>query len=58
MDDHEAAIPVQDAARALGLSTTTERLPGMQVSLMPHQLIGVSWMIKQEHGRIAGGILA
>jgi hypothetical protein len=58
MDDHEGTIPVRDAAKALGLSSTTERLPGMQVPLMPHQLIGVAWMEKQELGRAAGGILA
>ncbi|CAE6334692.1 unnamed protein product [Rhizoctonia solani] len=58
MDDHEGAIPVRDAAKALGLSSTTERLPGMQVPLMPHQLLGVAWMVKQEDGKVAGGILA
>ncbi|KAJ1306287.1 hypothetical protein OPQ81_010989 [Rhizoctonia solani] len=58
MDDHEGAIPVRDAAKALGLSNTTDRLPGMQVPLMPHQLIGVAWMVKQELGNVAGGILA
>ena len=58
MDDHEGAIPVRDAAKALGLYNTTDRLPGMQVPLMPHQLIGVAWMVKQELGNVAGGILA
>ncbi|KAH7335005.1 SNF2 family N-terminal domain-containing protein [Rhizoctonia solani] len=58
MDDHEGAIPVRDAAKTLGLASTTDRLPGMQVPLMPHQLIGVAWMEKQELGNIAGGILA
>ncbi|CAE6483099.1 unnamed protein product [Rhizoctonia solani] len=58
MDDHEGAIPVRDAAKTLGLSNTTDRLLGMQVPLMPHQLIGVAWMEKQELGNVAGGILA
>ncbi|QRV98450.1 DNA repair protein RAD5 [Ceratobasidium sp. AG-Ba] len=58
MDDHEAAIPVRDAVKALGLKSSTDRLPGMEVPLMPHQLIGVSWMVKQEEGRVYGGILA
>ncbi|EUC62614.1 SNF2 family amino-terminal protein [Rhizoctonia solani AG-3 Rhs1AP] len=58
MDDHEGAIPVRDAAKTLGLSSTTDRLLGMQVPLMPHQLIGVAWMEKQELGNVAGGILA
>ena len=58
MDDHEGAIPVRDAVKALGLINATDRLPGMDVTLMPHQLIGVSWMVKQELGRVQGGILA
>lgn len=58
MDDHEGAIPVRDAVKALGLKNATDRLPGMDVTLMPHQLIGVSWMVKQELGRVQGGILA
>jgi hypothetical protein len=58
MDDHEGAIPVRDAAKSLGLLSTTERLQGMQVPLMPHQLIGVAWMVKQELGMVGGGILA
>ncbi|KAG9074526.1 hypothetical protein FS749_013920, partial [Ceratobasidium sp. UAMH 11750] len=58
MDDHEGAIPVRDAVKALKLKNATDRLPGMQVPLMPHQLIGVSWMVKQELGNVQGGILA
>ncbi|KAG9109343.1 hypothetical protein FRC07_008339, partial [Ceratobasidium sp. 392] len=58
MDDHEGAIPVRDAVKALKLKNATDRLPGMQVALMPHQLIGVSWMVKQELGKVQGGILA
>ncbi|KAB5589713.1 ATP-dependent helicase [Ceratobasidium theobromae] len=51
-------ISVRDAAKALGLSGPGARLPGMQVALMSHQLIGVAWMVKQELGDMAGGILA
>ncbi|KAG8783789.1 hypothetical protein FRC12_019356 [Ceratobasidium sp. 428] len=58
MDDHEGAMPVRDAVKDLGLKSATDRLPGMQVALMPHQLIGVSWMVKQELGKVQGGILA
>ncbi|KAG8729158.1 hypothetical protein FRC10_004206, partial [Ceratobasidium sp. 414] len=49
--------PVRDAAKALKLKNVTDRLPGMQVPLMPHQLIGVVWMVKQELGKVQGGIL-
>lgn len=33
-------------------------LPGMQVKLMPHQIIGVQWMVQMERGKHRGGILA
>ncbi|TBU55696.1 SNF2 family N-terminal domain-containing protein [Dichomitus squalens] len=34
-------------------------IPGMEVRLLPHQLIGVSWMVDQElHSPHKGGILA
>lgn len=33
-------------------------LPGMSVRLMPHQIIGVQWMVSMERGKHHGGILA
>ncbi|KAF7320877.1 SNF2 family DNA-dependent ATPase [Mycena chlorophos] len=33
-------------------------LPGLEVRLLPHQAIGVSWMLKRERGSDKGGILA
>ena len=34
-------------------------LPGMEVRLLPHQIIGVSWMVRQEREYgLKGGILA
>lgn len=34
-------------------------LPGMEVRLLPHQIIGVSWMVRQERDSgLRGGILA
>lgn len=34
-------------------------LPGMEVRLLPHQIIGVSWMVRQEReSGLKGGILA
>lgn len=34
-------------------------LPGMEVQLLPHQVIGVSWMVRQEReSGLKGGILA
>ncbi|KAI6115018.1 SNF2 family N-terminal domain-containing protein [Pisolithus croceorrhizus] len=50
---------VREAVRKLGLQSDRDLLPGLEVRLMPHQLIGVSWMMDQE--RVSphkGGILA
>ena len=34
-------------------------LPGMEVQLLPHQIIGVSWLVRQEReSGLRGGILA
>ena len=34
-------------------------LPGMEVRLLPHQIVGVSWLLRQElESGLKGGILA
>ncbi|KAJ7468730.1 SNF2 family N-terminal domain-containing protein [Mycena latifolia] len=33
-------------------------LPGLEVRLLPHQVIGVAWMLKRERSQDKGGILA
>ncbi|KIJ33058.1 hypothetical protein M422DRAFT_70485 [Sphaerobolus stellatus SS14] len=58
MDDLQEAPKVTDAARDLGLPHVQALMPGLEVRLMPHQLIGVAWMVKQEKKEIKGGILA
>ena len=63
------AKEVQDAAESLGLESRGKSqfgLHGMLVSLLPHQIIGVKWMIareaklddKKQRNLIRGGILA
>ncbi|KAI0334280.1 hypothetical protein GY45DRAFT_94057 [Cubamyces sp. BRFM 1775] len=43
----------------LGLKDIKDLIPGMEIRLLPHQLIGVSWMVKQECASPhKGGILA
>lgn len=42
----------------LGLQHLDEKLPGMDISLMPHQVMGVAWMIEKEKSGIKGGCLA
>lgn len=59
MEDFQEMPRVVDAARKLGLENTSSFLPGMEIQLMPHQLIGVSWMVEQEaKPELRGGILA
>ncbi|SCV68458.1 BQ2448_579 [Microbotryum intermedium] len=58
-DDFVGNATVDNAVAQLGLQSQTSRIPGMRVSLLPHQLIGVSWMVKQEKKtKTYGGILA
>lgn len=49
---------VEDALKKLNLKSQFDLLPGMAVSLMPHQLIGVAWMLEKERGPLKGGCLA
>lgn len=50
---------VREAVRKLGLQSDRDLLPGLEVRLLPHQLIGVSWMVDQERATPhKGGILA
>ncbi|KZV96448.1 hypothetical protein EXIGLDRAFT_733361 [Exidia glandulosa HHB12029] len=58
MDDLAETEGVQDALKKLDLSHLKAKLPGMEVSLLPHQVIGVAWANKLELGSSKGGILA
>ncbi|KAG8970320.1 hypothetical protein FRC03_009593 [Tulasnella sp. 419] len=50
---------VHDAMRYLGLRSLNDLVPGLDVRLLPHQAIGVAWMIQKERSkRERGGILA
>ncbi|KAI9451415.1 SNF2 family N-terminal domain-containing protein [Lactarius psammicola] len=52
-------MQVKDGMKYLGLKDAKDLLPGMEVRLIPHQIIGVSWMLMQENGTAyKGGILA
>ena len=35
-----------------------EHPPGMTIKLLPFQLEGLNWLVKQEDGRFQGGVLA
>lgn len=49
---------VDKALEKLNLRDLYTPLPGMQVALMPHQVIGVAWMLEKERSAMKGGALA
>ncbi|TFY57616.1 hypothetical protein EVG20_g8474 [Dentipellis fragilis] len=49
---------VDQALEKLGLPALYTPLPGMQVALMPHQAIGVAWMLDREKSVHKGGCLS
>ncbi|KDQ22579.1 hypothetical protein PLEOSDRAFT_1109681 [Pleurotus ostreatus PC15] len=48
---------VDTALETLGLTGQYQLIPGMQIALMPHQIIGVAWMVNKENSYFKGGIL-
>jgi hypothetical protein len=48
---------VDKALERLGLGSQYDLLPGMEVALMPHQTIGVAWMLDKELSYFKGGCL-
>ncbi|CCL99823.1 uncharacterized protein FIBRA_01847 [Fibroporia radiculosa] len=52
-------VTIRGSMEHLGLRSKRDLLPGMEVRLLPHQIIGVSWMVNQERNSPhKGGILA
>lgn len=49
---------VGTALQALKLPDLTSTMPHMSVALMPHQVIGVAWMMQREASPVKGGCLA
>ena len=56
-DIFDHSTTVEDAAAKIGLSRENPSPPKMVCRLMPHQLMGVSWMVGQEKSESYGGIL-
>ncbi|TFK67589.1 hypothetical protein BDN72DRAFT_898843 [Pluteus cervinus] len=48
---------VDKALEKLGLESQYDLIPGMEVALMPHQTIGVAWMLEKEQSPLKGGCL-
>ncbi|PPQ80470.1 hypothetical protein CVT24_002545 [Panaeolus cyanescens] len=57
-ENFDGNASVENALQKLGLKSQAHLLPGVTVSLMPHQLIGVAWMLEKERGPLKGGCLA
>ncbi|KAF9527621.1 SNF2 family N-terminal domain-containing protein [Crepidotus variabilis] len=49
---------VDKALERLGLKSLNDTVPGMEITLMAHQAIGVAWMMDKEAGVNKGGCLA
>ncbi|KAJ7148966.1 SNF2 family N-terminal domain-containing protein [Mycena crocata] len=50
---------IDQALEKLGLQSTHELLPSLDIPLMPHQLLGVAWMVESELKKsLKGGCLA
>jgi SNF2 family DNA or RNA helicase len=50
---------IDKALEKLGLQSTHELLPSLDIPLMPHQLLCVAWMVANEREKsIKGGCLA
>lgn len=43
--NNEKLKSVDESTRMLGLKSRDEKLPGMGVALMRHQLMGVAWYV-------------
>ncbi|KAK1219704.1 hypothetical protein PQX77_017565 [Marasmius sp. AFHP31] len=57
-EQFDGSATVDEALKKLGLPSVYVPLLNMEVALMPHQTIGVAWMIEKESGKIMGGCLA
>ncbi|KAH8097049.1 SNF2 family N-terminal domain-containing protein [Cristinia sonorae] len=57
-ENFDGNATLDQALQKLGLDSLVRPLPGMEIPLMPHQAIGVAWMLNKEAGPNKGGILA
>lgn len=58
LGEFEGDTDLPTAAQNLGLDEDDYTIPGMSVPLMPHQVIGVDWMVQKERDeRYKGGVL-
>ncbi|KAK0459781.1 SNF2 family DNA-dependent ATPase [Desarmillaria tabescens] len=58
IDNVSHGLTVKSAMKSLGLKDEKDTVPGLEIRLLPHQLIGVNWMLDKEKSKDKGGILA
>ncbi|KAJ6631188.1 SNF2 family N-terminal domain-containing protein [Mycena sp. CBHHK59/15] len=58
-EQFDGNVSVDKAVEKLGLQTKYDLLPSLDIALMPHQLLGVAWMIENERKKsLKGGCVA
>ena len=57
-EEFDGNATVDEAIAKLGLKSQYDMIPGMVVPLMPHQSIGVAWMLEKEASKLKGGALS
>lgn len=58
LDDFQEDTDVETALKGLDMQRLEDRISGLKIQLMPHQVLGVHWMIQQEKKPACqGGIL-
>jgi len=50
-DGFDENVKVEDGLRHLGLPSIRHRLDRMSILLLPHQVLGVAWMLDRENSR-------
>ncbi|KAF9007048.1 SNF2 family DNA-dependent ATPase [Cyathus striatus] len=58
IDNENHGLTVRSSMEKLGLRHKRDILPGLEIRLLDHQVIGVAWMLEKEKSSDRGGILA
>ncbi|KAF8906844.1 SNF2 family N-terminal domain-containing protein [Gymnopilus junonius] len=58
LETFDKSDSVDKALAELGLQSLEDKFPGMEITLMKHQVLGVAWMLNKEKSTLMGGCLA
>lgn len=56
-DGFDENVKVEDGLKKLGLPNIKRRLNRMSILLLPHQVLGVAWMLDRERSRFDACVL-